>query len=46
MAMAVAGLAAQGQTLIKDTECIAISFPDFEQALNTLRVGAYCHTPL
>jgi len=46
MAMAVAGLAAQGQTLIKDTECIATSFPDFEQALNTLRVGAYCHTPL
>jgi 3-phosphoshikimate 1-carboxyvinyltransferase len=37
MAMAVAGLAAQGQTLIKDTECIATSFPDFEQVLNTLR---------
>lgn len=38
MAMAVAGLVAQDQTLIKDTKCIATSFPDFEQVLNTLRI--------
>jgi 3-phosphoshikimate 1-carboxyvinyltransferase len=34
MAMAVAGLAAEGETLIKDTDCIETSFPGFERLLN------------
>lgn len=33
MAFAVAGLYAEGSTLIKDTECISTSYPGFEQHL-------------
>jgi 3-phosphoshikimate 1-carboxyvinyltransferase len=36
MALAVAGLAAHGETVIEDTECIATSFPRFADTLNAL----------
>ncbi|MCB0253375.1 MAG: 3-phosphoshikimate 1-carboxyvinyltransferase [Anaerolineae bacterium] len=36
MALAVAGLAAEGPVLVEDTECIADSFPGFERVLTTL----------
>jgi len=36
MALAIAGLAAEGETVIQDSECIAISFPDFERTLLSL----------
>jgi 3-phosphoshikimate 1-carboxyvinyltransferase len=36
MALAVAGLVAQGDTLIEDTDCIATSFPQFADVLNAL----------
>ena len=36
MALAVAGLVAQGETLIEDTDCIATSFPQFADVLNAL----------
>ena len=37
MAFAVAGLFASGETVIKNTECIATSYPGFEHDLRTLR---------
>ena len=37
MSMAVAGLAARGETLIKDYECVNISFPGFFDLLKTLQ---------
>ncbi len=40
MALIVAGLAADGKTLVEDTECIATSFPGFLPALNGLAGGA------
>jgi 3-phosphoshikimate 1-carboxyvinyltransferase len=36
MAMVIAGLVADGTTVVEDTECIATSFPDFVDTLNTL----------
>jgi len=36
MALAVAGLVAEGETVIEDTECIATSFPRFAETLNIL----------
>jgi 3-phosphoshikimate 1-carboxyvinyltransferase len=33
MSMAIAGLTAEGDTLVEDTECIETSFPDFEAML-------------
>jgi 3-phosphoshikimate 1-carboxyvinyltransferase len=36
MALAVAGLVAQGETVIEDTDCIATSFPRFAEILNDL----------
>ena len=36
MACAIAGLVAQGKTLIKNTNCVNISFPNFFQTLHTL----------
>jgi len=36
MALVVAGLVADGSTVVDDTACIATSFPGFVQALNTL----------
>ncbi|MCC7353181.1 MAG: 3-phosphoshikimate 1-carboxyvinyltransferase [Anaerolineae bacterium] len=37
MALAVAGLLAEGETVIRGTECIADSFPGFEAVLESLR---------
>jgi len=39
MAMAVAGLAAEGETEIQDAECIGISFPEFPSLLDRGRKG-------
>lgn len=36
MAMAVAGLIAEGETTIEDTDCIETSFPGFEKLLTSL----------
>jgi 3-phosphoshikimate 1-carboxyvinyltransferase len=36
MALAVAGLVAEGETVIDDTECIATSFPHFAETFNAL----------
>ena len=36
MSLAVAGLIAQGQTIIEDTECINTSFPEFFKLLRSL----------
>ena len=41
MALAVAGLVAEGETIIDDTECITTSFPRFADLLNTL-AGQRC----
>jgi len=38
MAAAVAGLAAEGETLVRGVECVDVSFPGFEHVLNALRV--------
>jgi 3-phosphoshikimate 1-carboxyvinyltransferase len=39
MALVVAGLAAEGPTVVEDTACIATSFPGFAAALNALAGG-------
>jgi 5-enolpyruvylshikimate-3-phosphate synthase len=39
MALAVAALGAEGDTVIKDSECVAVSFPDFFKTLERLRGG-------
>ncbi|PYQ55917.1 MAG: 3-phosphoshikimate 1-carboxyvinyltransferase [Acidobacteria bacterium] len=39
MALAVAGLAASGDTEIEDAECVAISFPEFPSLLDRGRKG-------
>jgi 3-phosphoshikimate 1-carboxyvinyltransferase len=39
MAIAVAGLAAQGETVVEDAACIATSFPGFVDAVNQLAGG-------
>jgi len=36
MALAVAGLIAQGETLIEDVDCVATSFPQFAEIVNAL----------
>lgn len=36
MALAVAGLLAEGETVISDADCVAISFPQFPQVLASL----------
>ena len=38
MSMAVAGLIAEGETIVEDTECIKTSFPGFEEILSTISV--------
>jgi 3-phosphoshikimate 1-carboxyvinyltransferase len=37
MALAVAALGAEGDTVIRDAECVAVSFPDFFATLERLR---------
>lgn len=39
MALAVAGLVAEGETVIEDTACIATSFPAFVETLNRVAGG-------
>lgn len=39
MAFSVAGLAASGSTEIVDSECVAVSFPEFYDVLKTLVVS-------
>jgi 3-phosphoshikimate 1-carboxyvinyltransferase len=36
MALAVAGLIADGETIVEDSECISISYPEFEETLKKL----------
>jgi 3-phosphoshikimate 1-carboxyvinyltransferase len=36
MALAVAGLVADGETVVEDTACVATSFPQFVETLNAL----------
>jgi 3-phosphoshikimate 1-carboxyvinyltransferase len=40
MALAVAGLVADGPTLVEDVDCIATSFPGFVETINRLAGGA------
>ena len=40
MALAVAALGAEGETMIRDAECAAVSFPEFFTTLNKLRGAA------
>jgi 3-phosphoshikimate 1-carboxyvinyltransferase len=40
MALSVAGLAATGDTLIKDADCVGVSFPEFFSTLERLRGAA------
>ncbi len=39
MALCVAGLVADGETVVEDTECIGTSYPGFLEAVNTLAGG-------
>ena len=39
MALAVAALGAEGNTIIRDADCVAVSFPDFFAVLDRLRRG-------
>lgn len=41
MALCVAGLVAEGETIIEDTECIGTSYPGFVETVNAL-AGAPC----
>jgi len=41
MALIVAGLVAEGETIVEDTDCIGTSFPGFLDTVNTL-AGAPC----
>ena len=36
MALAVAGLAAEGETIIRDAECAAVTYPAFFEAFRAL----------
>jgi len=36
MSLAIAGLVAEGETIIEDSECINISYPEFEKTLKTI----------
>jgi len=39
MALAVAGLGADGETTIRDAECVGVSFPEFFETIERLRGG-------
>ena len=39
MALAVAGLTAEGETVVEDTACVQTSFPTFVDTLNALAGG-------
>ncbi len=40
MAFAIAGLFAQGETVIEDTDCIRTSYPDYEKTLARIQRGS------
>ena len=40
MALAVAALGAEGDTVIRDADCVGVSFPDFFTILEKLRGGS------
>ena len=39
MALSVAALGAEGDTAIRDAECVGVSFPEFFATLDRLRGG-------
>jgi UDP-N-acetylglucosamine enolpyruvyl transferase len=39
MSFAIAGLFASGETVIEDVECVATSYPNFEETLQRARIG-------
>jgi len=41
MALVVAGLVADGETVVEDTECIGTSYPGFLETINAL-AGTPC----
>jgi len=49
MAFAIAGLFAEGETVIRNTECIATSYPGFEETLESFiraKAGRETHIPV
>lgn len=44
MALAIAGLVAEGETMIKNVDCISISFPSFTELLKQIAGGDYVST--
>jgi 3-phosphoshikimate 1-carboxyvinyltransferase len=47
MAFAIAGLFADGETVIRDTDCVATSYPEFHKTLEGLLKGPdFSHTPV
>jgi 3-phosphoshikimate 1-carboxyvinyltransferase len=45
MAFAIAGLFAEGETVVEDTDCVATSYPGFEQALEKIMSTGEKKTP-
>jgi 3-phosphoshikimate 1-carboxyvinyltransferase len=45
MAFAIAGLFAEGETVVEDTDCVATSYPGFEQALEKIMNTGEKKTP-
>ena len=39
MALSVAGLIADGETVVNDSECVKVSFPNFYEAMNKMGAG-------
>jgi 3-phosphoshikimate 1-carboxyvinyltransferase len=39
MALALAGLAADGETIVNDAECVGVSFPNFYEVMNSVGAG-------
>lgn len=39
MALSVAGLFADGETVVNDAECVDVTFPNFYQILNKVGAG-------
>lgn len=39
MALSIAGLIAEGQTVVKDAECVKVSFPNFYEEMNKVGAG-------
>ena len=47
MAFAIAGLFAEGETVIRDTECVGTSYPDFYKTLEEVLKGPnFSETPV